>query len=112
MKDKWEIFKEVQNFGFQFVIVGKLFEDDRVDDDFLKELVTSGEDLQNCFVFIEAFDRSLSSNLKSPSLGKFDSIYIYVIMIFIPLIFPNHRVDQDEINWIVKSSSGDGHCQK
>ena len=69
MKDKWDIFKEVQKFGFQFVIVGKLFEDDRVDDDFMKELVSSGEDLQNCFAFIEAFDGSLSHNLESPPPG-------------------------------------------
>ena len=73
MKDKWDIFEEVKKFGFEFIIVGKLFEDDRVDDDFLKELVTSGEELQNCFVFIEAFDRSLSYSLESPSSGKFDS---------------------------------------
>ena len=73
LKDKWDIFKEVQKFGFQFVIVGKLFEDDRVDDDFMKELVSSGEDLQNCFAFIEAFDGSLSYSLESPSVGKFHS---------------------------------------
>ena len=55
MQNKWKIFDEISQCGFQYKIVAAFSHMTRVDDTFIKEIIASGEDRRNLFAFTEPF---------------------------------------------------------
>ena len=56
LENKWKIYDEIENCGFQYRIVAAFSHMTRVDESWVQELVTSGENVENLFAFTEAFD--------------------------------------------------------
>ena len=56
LTNKWKIFDEIKDCGFQYKIVAAFSHMTRVDEPWVQELVASGEDVENLFAFSEAFD--------------------------------------------------------
>ena len=56
VNDKWKIYNEVKKCGFKYVVVAAFSHMTRVDDSFVGELVTNGEDVDNFFAFTEIIE--------------------------------------------------------
>ena len=55
LQNKWKIFDEISQCGFQYKIVAAFSHMTRVDDTFIKEIIASDEDVTNLFAFTEPF---------------------------------------------------------
>ena len=53
LEDKWKLYREVQKCGFQNKIVAAFSEMTRVDDKFVRQLISRGEDPKGMFAFTE-----------------------------------------------------------
>ena len=51
LADKWKIFKEVKKCGFQNIAVAAFSDEERVDDEFVKQLFEKGEDMTKLHAF-------------------------------------------------------------
>ena len=57
LENKWKIYDEIEQCGFQYRIVAAFSHMTRVDDTFIKELIDeAGNDRENFFAFTEAFE--------------------------------------------------------
>ena len=57
LENKWKIYDEIENCGFQYRIVAAFSHMTRVDDTFIKELIDeAGDERENFFAFTEAFE--------------------------------------------------------
>ena len=56
LEDKWKIFKEVKKCGYQHVVVAAFSDEDRVDDEFVKQLFEKGEDMTKLYAFCDFID--------------------------------------------------------
>ena len=56
LQDKWKIFNEIKECEFEHIVVAALLDEGRVDDEFVRELVESGEDMSKLFTFVDFFD--------------------------------------------------------
>ena len=56
LQDKWKIFNEIKECGFEHIVVAALSDEGQVDDEFVRELVESGEDMSKLFTFVDFFD--------------------------------------------------------
>ena len=55
MENKMKIYNKISECGFQFKIVAAFSHMTGVDDEFVKEIIDKGEDVNNLFAFTEAF---------------------------------------------------------
>ncbi|XP_022087561.1 uncharacterized protein LOC110977603 [Acanthaster planci] len=58
LDDKWKLYEEVQKCGFQNKIVANFSEMTLVDDEFVRQLISNGEDRRGMFAFTEVTEGS------------------------------------------------------
>ena len=56
LEDKWRIFEEVKKCGYQNIAVAAFSDEERVDDEFVKQLLERGEDVTRLFAFCDFID--------------------------------------------------------
>ena len=56
LEDKWKIFKEVKKCGYQNIVVAAFSDEERVDDEFVKQLFEKGEDMTKLYAFCNFID--------------------------------------------------------
>ena len=101
LEDKWKVFKEVKKCGYQNIVVAAFSDEERVDDEFVKQLFEKGEDMTKLHAFCDFIggvneDGTIIAETISTTLLKMKELKLRNPIIEIDL-------DDQRVDWTKKS---------